>query len=170
MKYLFSLLILLIVTTAVGREPQRGYRGFVDANVDMSFQQSSYSSGVDTYYGLSTSHGCQLNPHYFIGAGFVWEHVRKHDDRHYSAEFPYYVHFRTDWTINERFPIYGDVRVGGVLFGDCRFYLSPTVGYRFNWGRKLNLNLGMGVTFRSYDWSDEKTLHPQLSFRVGIDF
>ncbi|WP_303044763.1 hypothetical protein [Muribaculum intestinale] len=36
--------------------------------------------------------------------------------------------------------------------------------------RKLNLNLGMGVTFRGYDWSDEKTLHPQLSFRVGIDF
>lgn len=48
--------------------------------------------------------------------------------------------------------------------------LSPTVGYRLNLGRKSNVNFGIGMNLRGYRWNDEKTLHPQLSVRVGVDF
>lgn len=68
--------------------------------------------------------------------------------------------------ISRYMAIYVSVEFSGVNTG----FLSPTIGYRLNWGRKANLNLGLGMTFRGYGWSDEKTLHPQLSVRIGVDF
>ncbi len=161
------LLALLIVLSASATDPRRGYRGFVDANVDMTIH-SGDDGGVIVYTGISTSHGFQFNSHYYLGAGIGWELVV--DDGWLSSyQHPYYLHGRTDWTFGH-FPLYGDIRVGGVLWGEHRFFLSPTIGYRLNWGRKANLNLGLGMTFRGYGWSDEKTLHPQLSVRIGVDF
>lgn len=169
MKNFFTLIALISALTMAAREPQRGYRGFVDANVDLTFVGGGYGeSCVETYYGISTSHGFQFNPHFFLGGGLMFERVHTRNSGH-KMENPIYVHARTDWTFG-RVPLYGDVRIGGVLFGDYRFYMSPTVGYRFNWGRKANLNVGAGMTFRGYGWSDEKTLHPQLAVRLGIDF
>lgn len=160
---------LMLSFTMAANEPQKGYRGFVDTNVDLSFQQGAYGDNTTTvYYGISTSHGCQINRHYFLGAGLMFE--RHHPVSHNSGfGFPVYLHARTDWTFG-KFPLYGDVRIGGVILGDYRLYLSPTVGYRLNLGRKSNLNFGIGLNLRGYRWSDEKALHPQLAVRVGIDF
>ena len=169
-KQLFPLLALLMSPLAVtADEPQKGYRGFVDANVDLSFQQGGYGDNTTTvYYGVSTSHGYQFNNHFFLGAGLMFE--RHHPVYHNSGfSFPLYIHARTDWTFG-KIPLYGDVRVGGVILGDYRLYLSPTVGYRLNLGRKSNVNFGIGMNLRGYRWNDEKTLHPQLAIRVGVDF
>lgn len=169
MRHIFALIIAIVSMAAFALEPQRGYRGFVDGNVDLTFKNDGGGeSWVNTYYGISTSHGFQFNPHFFLGAGLMWERVNIHGSFK-NAEVPYFLQARTDWTFG-RFPLYGDLRIGGVIRGDYRFYLSPTVGYRFNWGKKMNLNIGIGMTFRGYGWSDEKTLHPQLAFRCGFDF
>lgn len=163
------LAVSLLPLTASAADPAKGYRGFVDANVDLSFHHGGYGNNtVTAYYGISTSHGYQFNSHYFLGAGVMFE--RHHPVSHnLGYEFPIYLHARTDWTFG-RFPLYGDVRIGGVMFGEYRFYFSPTVGYRLNLGHKSNLNFGLGMNFRGYGWSDQKTLHPQLAIRVGIDF
>ena len=169
-RHIFLLItISLLSFTVAANEPKKGYRGFVDANVDLSFHQGGYGdNSVTVYYGLSTSHGYQFNSHYFLGGGLMFE--RHHPVYHnYGYSFPVYLHARIDWTFG-KFPLYGDVRIGGVLFGDYRLYLSPTVGYRLNLGRKSNLNFGIGLNLRGYRWNDEKTLHPQLAIRVGIDF
>lgn len=166
-KILIAALVLAIAPAASARELQRGYRGFVDANVDLSFRSSYFETWIDVYYGVSTSHGYQLNPHFFLGAGVAWEQVMEHS--WHKREYPYFVQARTDWTFG-KVPLYADVRVGGVLFGDYRLYLSPTVGYRLDWGKRMALNFGLGVTLRGYGWSDTKTLHPQLSVRVGVEF
>lgn len=164
---LFLITAFIISVSAFAGEPRKGYRGFVDANVDFSFNQGRYDdNAVTTYYGLSTSHGYQFNSHYFLGAGLMYE--RTHPLFHSIFQVPVYVHARTDWTFG-RFPVYGDIRIGGVVLGEYRFYFSPTVGYRLSIGRKSNLNFGIGMNFRGYGWSDQKTLHPQLALRAGID-
>ena len=170
MKQPFILLVAFIFSlTSTANEHGRGYRGFVDTNVDLSLNQGGFGDNtVTVYYGVSTSHGYQFNRHLFLGAGIMYE--RHHPLSHnWGNGFPIFVHARTDWKFG-RFPLYGDVRIGGVILGDYRLYLSPTVGYRLNLGGKSNLNFGIGMNFRGYRWSDEKTIHPQLAVRVGIDF
>ena len=67
-------------------------------------------------------------------------------------------------------------------------YFSPAVGYRFNWGRKVGINLGLGMTLAAYKREiyditvvpgeifdikyvgTEHPLKPYFSFRVGFDF
>lgn len=163
----FILTTFVFSISLLAREPQKGYRGFVDANADFSFNKDYSGSDVLTYYGVSTSHGYQLNSHYFLGAGLMFEKTTPLF--HSIFQVPVYVHARTDWTFG-RLPLYGDVRIGGVVLGEYRFYFSPTVGYRLNLGRKTNFNFGLGMNFRGYGWSDEKTLHPQLAVRAGFDF
>ena len=163
--------VFLFANTATANEPQKGYRGFVDANVDLAFTQNGYGNNtLKTYYGISTSHGYQFNPHFFLGAGLMVE--RSHPGNYsefLQGTFPFFVQARTDRKIG-RLPLYADVRIGGVIFGEYRLFISPTVGYRLNLGRKSNLNFGIGMNLRGYRWSDEKTFHPQLAIRVGIDF
>ena len=169
-KQLFFIITIFISSnTATANEPQKGYRGFVDTNVDFSFNQDGYGDNtVTVYYGISTSHGYQINSHFFLGAGLMYE--RHHPiSYNWGHSFPLYLHARSDWKLGH-FPVYGDVRIGGVFLGDYRLYFSPTVGYRLNLGNKSNLNFGIGMNFRGYSWTDEKTLHPQLAVRVGIDF
>ncbi len=168
-KYiLISLILASCCIAASAKEPTKGYRGFVDANVDLSFNQSVYGETTVVYYGVSTSHGYQFNPHLFVGAGLVLE--RHHPVSHnYGYEFPIFAHARTDWQFG-RFPLYGDIRIGGVILGDDRLYISPTVGYRLNLGGKSNLNFGIGLNLRGYRWGDESSIHPQLAIRAGIDF
>lgn len=166
---LIILAMVVLPLTAAGREPQRGYRGFVDTGVDLSFHRGYYGNSTATvYYGIATSHGYQFNSHFFLGAGVMYERVHR-DSYFYGGEYPIYLHARTDWTLG-RFPVYGDLRVGGVILGEYRLLISPTVGYRLSLGRKSNLNFGIGMNLRGYGWSDEKTFHPQLAIRVGIDF
>jgi len=155
--------------TATANEPGRGYRGFVDTNVDLSFRQDVFGNNSTTiFYGISTSHGYQFNRHLFLGAGIMYE--RHHPVTHnFGHGFPIFAHARTDWKFGN-LPLYGDIRIGGVILGHNRLYISPTVGYRQNLGGKSNLNFGIGMNLRGLGWSDEKTIHPQLAVRVGIDF
>lgn len=171
MKHAHSLLLVMLIScmSLHASDPQRGYRGFVDINTDFSFKNEGYGeSNTEVYYSLSTTHGFQFSPHFFLGAGVAWERISDRAGLR-NSEIPLFVQGRTDWTFG-RVPLYGDLRIGGVMFGDYRFYLSPTVGYRLALGQRINLNVGIGMTFRGLGWSDEKTLHPQLALRVGIDF
>ena len=171
MKHVLSLLLVLLISciSLHASDPRKGYRGFVDINTDFSFRDEGYGeNNVEVYYSLSTTHGFQFSPHFFLGAGVAWERITARDGLR-NFESPLFVQGRTDWTFGH-VPLYGDLRIGGVMFGDYRLYLSPTVGYRLALGQRINLNVGIGMTFRGLGWSNEKTLHPQLALRVGIDF
>ena len=60
---------------------------------------------------------------------------------------PLFVQVRTAQKWGQFTP-FGDLRVGFNCCDGGGIYLSPTVGYRLNWGRKANLNLGIGLTLR----------------------
>lgn len=182
----FSLLgLMLISSVASGRSPERGYRGFVDwsNNVRSELVWSGLPRSTVFYTGGSTCHGFQFDSHFFVGGGFVFEYSRRLDNHLFSP----FVSGRYDVSFGSFTP-FGDVRLGYNLTDGGGVYFSPSVGYRFNWGRKMGVNVAVGLNLTGYsvvcyDMSEDvigythlyKTgtyhrAHAYFSFRVGIDF
>ena len=72
------LTIIAVTNVSEARQPRRGYRGFVEwsssvrsDNVAVFDNQGNFSTDRQGsfYTGFSRSHGCQINPMFFIGAG-----------------------------------------------------------------------------------------------------
>lgn len=191
MNRLFSLLAALILAAfcAGARQPEQGYRGFVESSnsvrrerygiivPDFSYKETEFRTG------LSTSHGYQFNPWLFVGAGVEYQRAIE-QGTDYLAPF---AHVRTDQLFG-RFSPFASLRLGYNLTNDGGIYFSPEIGYRFNWGRKVGLNVGAGLTLEGYKlymfdaaiapdgyltaykaWT-ERRCHVYFTFRVGIDF
>lgn len=143
-RFSVFLAAVAMMLPAAAREPQRGYRGFVDwDNSITSYKIDEGQRETVWFTGGSTSHGFQFNPHFFLGGGLMIEGSNKLE----MATLPLFVQVRTDQKWGQFTP-FGDLRVGFNCCDGGGIYLSPTVGYRLNWGRKANLNLGIGLTLR----------------------
>lgn len=184
-KFLSLLCALCCIGSIFAREPQRGYRGFVEWSNDVtSFKIDEHTSQSFYYTGVSTSHGFQFNPHLFVGGGITLERYVDYD----TWFTPIFAQVRTDQKWG-KFTPFGDLRVGYNSADGAGYFLSPTIGYRFNWGRKVNINAGLGLTLRGYsveqydfdidivngyfDMTYLGTKHStkaMFSFRLGIDF
>lgn len=183
---IFIATLLMIVLAASARQPERGYRGFLDW--DNSFYRvDTWMPGNKTtafYTGISTSHGYQISPLFYVGAGISFEHCGKFDNSYLTP----FVHGRSDFRFGRVTP-FGEVRLGYNLTNGGGVFFSPNVGYRFNWGRKMGVNLGLGLSLYGYSADIyEPADNPvngydtyvkvgvyhgcrvSFSFRVGIDF
>ena len=192
MKKSFIIILTIIAATICGeaRQPREGYRGFFDLNFSTRTDNSLYFGGINFYTerctsyfgGVSTTHGYQINSHVFAGVGISMEY--NPDDWYWII--PVYADCRYDMQFG-KFTPYADARLGVNLSDGIGLYFSPMVGYRFNWGRKVGLNLGMGLTLASYSVvvmegevepgyinitqvSTTQRIHPYFSIRFGIDF
>ncbi len=185
--------ILLTAICSFGRQPERGYRGFVDWTNRVYHHTDPYWS--KTYYvpGISTSHGYQFNPLLFAGVGLDYSlEDSGFFGKHYYDFSNYFLSLfadvRTDLQFG-KFTPFADLRIGLNATSYGTVYFSPSIGYRFNWGRKVGLNLGVGYTLDGYRCPEYKqvetiygytTLVPtgnkinynlsSFTFRVGIDF
>ncbi len=205
MKRTLIAFFVILLTTSCGfaRQPERGYRGFVDwTNRIYKNNSFSYYNHTNFCPGISTSHGYQFNSWLFAGVGidytledcgyYIWD---KNDKSHYHLKFDPTNYFlsifadvRTDLQFG-KFTPFADLRIGMNATSSGKVYFSPSIGYRFNWGRKVGLNLGVGYTLDGYSYSEYKqvetiygytTLVPtgnkinrylsSFTFRVGIDF
>ncbi len=91
MKRTIFLLLAIIAFAHVSeaRQPKRGYRGFLEWSssvrsdnfgvIDIHGNLSMKRQG-SFYTGFSTSHGYQINPMFFIGAGLGMERCGKLDN------------------------------------------------------------------------------------------
>lgn len=155
MKKVVSILTIILATaSAEARQPNKGYRGFLDWSSSIRSEQFGYITleGALTTYrdntfytGFSTSHGYQINPMLFVGAGIGMERCGKWD----SWIAPVFLQGRADLLFG-KFTPFGDLRIGYNVANGGGIYVSPTVGYRFNWGRKMGVNLGLGVSIAGY--------------------
>lgn len=188
MKKVFAVILLLLLCVsqagAEGRDPQRGYRGFVDSE-NFIFPDLGFLAGgggdSDFWTGFSTVHGYQLNPQLFVGGGmsFVWM-LNDQDDREDKGRLmymPLFADVRTDLRFG-RFTPFADLRMGCNLLRHGAFSGALTVGYRFNWGRRVAINLALGVNLRGirhedYDsgWNDEVGLwsRPTGHYSTGYE-
>lgn len=189
---IFLLAIIAFAHITEARQPDRGYRGFLEwsssvrsdnfgifdihGNLRMERQGSFYT-------GFSTSHGYQINPMFFIGAGLGMERCGSLDN--WIA--PIFIQGRADLKLG-RFTPFGDLRFGANIAEGGGVYVSPTIGYRFNWGRRMGVNLGAGLTLAGYKAEHyegivtapdsyeiqyvgtKRHVRAYFSFRLGIDF
>lgn len=144
---------------------QKGYRGFVDVEYYLSIDARSKSR-----IGFSTSHGYQVLPYLYVGAGVgmqfitnmldpsegVWSYKRKT-----FTPIPVFADVRLD-LYKYKFTPFVDVRVGKT-FGDKAFGLmfNPSVGCRIALKNSLALNVSLGYSMQStdlYPYSGEYTI------------
>lgn len=200
-----SLLLSAAVATATlsgyARQPERGYRGFAEwtnrlshHTYESSYEGETYSwSTTDYSPGISTSHGYQFNPWLFLGAGidFSLKDIGNLNSHYYhfdNNQVAIFAEGRTDLKFG-KFTPFGDIRIGWNAASYGTVYFSPSIGYRFNWGRKVGINVGVGYTLDAYryeDFIDATTPdgwptfvmtgeyvnwhRSSFTFRVGIDF
>lgn len=112
------------------------------------------------------------------GAGYEynlnWKKYHHRDESRYVI--PVFAEARLDARWN-RFTPFFSVRLGANLAEHGGIYFSPTVGYRFNWGRKSAINFGLGVTLYGKWWSYQDyiespdgghVLGPETSYRGTV--
>lgn len=184
--------VIAVALASEARQPERGYRGFFEWSNSVrsdNFGVLDIHGNLKTerqgtfYTGFTTSHGYQINPMFFVGAGLGMEHCGKLD----NWVAPVFIQGRVDLKLG-RFTPFGDLRLGANIAEGAGVYISPTVGYRFNWGRRMGVNLGAGLSLAgyraehyegtvtgpdSYEIQYIGTRHhirPYFSFRLGIDF
>ncbi len=148
------LAVALICGAALARQPQRGYRGFIDWSNNLRSEKYQYElldGAMFThrttffYTGISTSHGYQFNPLLFVGGGLDIEYNSKLADYIFAP----FAHVRTDFKFNNFTP-FAEARLGYAMRDGGGVYFSPNIGYRFNWGRKMGVNVGLGLTLLGY--------------------
>lgn len=189
---LFVLAVALICHISEARQPRRGYRGFLEWDSSLRTEKFGYPDidgnifmrRENTFYtGFSTSHGYQINQIFFVGVGFGMERC----DKANNWIAPVFFQGRADLQFG-KFTPFGDIRLGVNLGQGAGVYFSPAVGYRFNWGRKIGVNLGVGLTLAGYKvehydgvmvtpdcfviqyLGSSRRVRPYFSFRLGIDF
>ena len=116
---------------------QRGYRGFFDLGYTIGTGDYDDASRLE----LSTTHGYQFNPHFFLGAGVG---VTYWHDMDYVG-LPIFVDVRAD-ILKYWVSPFIDFKIGYSFIDIEGVYFAPTVGCRFDVGGKASLNLGIGYT------------------------
>lgn len=188
MKAKKNILLLAAACAALSgaaRDPEPGYRGFIDwSNGFTSYTNGTTNKSQGTWFsGVQTSHGYQFTPYLYVGAGMGVEH-----SNHFNQyTVPVFLDARTDLRFDKYTP-YADVRLGYNLVDGGGIYFSPTVGYRLNWGRKANFNVGIGMALRGYSvemydvtvdkdggmtthyGGKERRTKPMFALRLGFDF
>ncbi|MDE6548230.1 MAG: hypothetical protein K2L22_04450 [Muribaculaceae bacterium] len=190
-----SFAILLLAACGFARQPERGYRGFAEWTNRIYHDSYNYSYRSNTHYspGIATSHGYQFNPWLFAGAGIdlTLSDIGILNHHAYSlnqTELAIFAEGRTDLKFG-KFTPFADIRLGWNTSENGKAYFSPSIGYRFNWGRKVGINIGIGYTLDTYRYEkhiqgttpEGYTIYvptgeyynwnkSSFTFRVGIDF
>lgn len=164
MKKVFILIAVIVLISSFargeGRDPQGGYRGFVESE-SFIYPDFGFLAGgggeSDFWTGISTVHGYQFNSYLFVGAGMsaVWllNDNDYHSEKSKLKYLPLFADVRTDLRFG-RFTPFADLRMGCNLLRHGAFSGALTIGYRFNWGRRVSLNLAFGVNLRGNRYED----------------
>lgn len=155
-------------------QPQRGYRGMFESSnyliINPGFLTGDGGSST-VFAGFATSHGFQFNSWLYAGGGAGFEYNlnwKKHrNSEHGRWVIPLFAEGRLDarW---DCFTPYFSARLGANLADHGGVYFSPTVGYRFNWGRKSSINFSMGMSLYGRRFtSREHILEPGGGITLG---
>lgn len=154
-KIVLILSLALVSLTATALQPVKGYRGFIDWSnyLGLNLGFLTGDGGESTVYtGFTTSHGYQFNSWLYVGGGAglecytAWKKYGHNPNEETRFVIPLFAEARLDARWN-RFTPFFSAQLGANLADHGGIYFSPTVGYRFNWGRKSAINFGLGASF-----------------------
>lgn len=124
------------------------YRGFL---------HESFTIGNGDYEinrnDLTTSHGIQILPQLFAGAGVGVSYFFNSDyDDSGVWSFPIFAHLRSEF-LNKRISPYADMKIGYTIGNEIDgFYFAPTIGCHFYFGNsKWGASVGIGYTLQMAD-------------------
>ncbi len=152
----------------------KGYRGRVEAGEITDVIYGELKSAIS----ISTSHGYQFSPYFFLGAGIGL-------DYHFGESIAYMPIFANarGYFEDKKIAPFVDVKIGCSLINGKGFYFNPSAGYSF--GKKkctFNLSLGYNVhqgrvprlAYNSHydiieNGYNKKILHG-VSLKFGVEF
>ena len=147
MKRIVSVLVLVtfMFTFASAQELEGGrYKGFVDAFFGLN-KIEAQSGLKENSIGLTTSHGYQINPYLYTGAGIGMHYYSKGDG---IVGLPLFANFRANLGTGAVTP-FVDVKVGYSPMKKVRgLYFSPSIGLRMGVEGNGAANLTIGYTMQ----------------------
>lgn len=190
-KLLFLLCALLAGATANAQGSfEKGYRGYADLG---------YTIGIGDYefgrFEISTTHGYQVCPYFFVGAGVGFHFMSKYDTkgmgdfaldkRDSKVSIPFYADFRGTFT-KTKFAPFVDVKLGHFVNNRDGFYANASAGVRIKTVGKQAVSLSIGYTFENLEFETfghftsstnmDYTRHPRklnaegISIKLGYEF
>lgn len=147
-----------------------GYKGFVDFGYSIPVGSDSESSGRIEF---TTSHGYQVNPYFYLGAGAGVNYYCEEGVDSWS--FPLFVNPRLTIPTPGSVSAFIDTKVGYTVGEDIEgFYLAPSLGTRIALTNRNAINLSMGYTLQKanydyYGYSGSLSINA-ITFKLGFEF
>lgn len=167
------ILLFALLLSAIGSNAQNTakncYRGYVDAG---------YSVGIGDYdfgrFEVNTSHGYQINPYLFIGAGtglhFMASYKTKDMDipldvRDSKVDIPVFANIRCNF-LKKKVSPFVDVKGGTYVTNSGGLYVNASAGCRFSINEKQAINLSVGYTTEKlqFETFDRFTSHTSMEY------
>lgn len=192
-----TLLLFFVLSCCISKAQsiQTGYHGFVDLGYNYYISQLSPST-----IELTTSHGYQFNPYFFLGAGLgfdftgeaTWGEVdhKPYNKRESKVDIPIFFNLRANFTKTMLTP-FVDGKVGAYINNEGGIYANFSLGCRYsiNNGNGISVSVGYemrkvtveqlemvtGNKYNNYNYSIYYSERPDQSvdgfvFKVGFDF
>lgn len=158
MKRLGIILLFLVSISSFAKSQNvygNCYRGFVDVG---------YNIGVGDYqfgrFEISSSHGYQVNPFFFVGAGFGLHFMSEYetpnmsialDVRDSSVEIPLFANLKCNFTKSKVAPFI-DLKAGTFVTNNGGLYANISGGCRIATKDKQAVNVSVGYTMQKLEF------------------
>ncbi len=167
--FLLSALLFSVIGLNAQNIARNCYRGYIDAG---------YSIGVGDYdfgrFEINTSHGYQINPYLFIGAGtglhFMSSYKTKGMDipldvRDSKVDIPVFANIRCNFLKKKVCPFL-DVKGGTYVTNSGGLYVNASAGCRFSINEKqaINLSIGYATEKLQFETFDRFVNHTSLNY------
>ncbi len=173
MKKLILTVVAALATVFGMSAREAGYRGFVDVGYAFSTSKLEVTDGWNTYTTdisnrlmVSTTHGYQIMPYVFVGAGVGMTYWHEADDS--SIGIPIFADIRADILPDSRFCPFVDAKIGYSVCDIEGLYFNPQVGFRFGLTETIGINLGVGIQMQKVKDIDGSC--NAVTLKLGLDF
>lgn len=182
MKKLFILVAMLIVGIAAHSQNVSGkcYRGYIDAGYSFGAGGKARNLAIDRLE-FNTSHGYQVNPYIFIGAGFGVHLMSSYEtlvtERDRCVDVPVFANLRFNFTKTRVAPFF-DAKAGLYVTNNGELYLNPSLGVRLAVNKKQAINFSIGYTYANLEYRKigsryidyKKYPTDAVTVRLGFEF
>lgn len=176
-KFIISAILLLVCLSSSAqsafRERHGAYKGFLDVGLASSFADGENS----VTFSLRTSHGIQINPFIFAGAGVGVGVATGSQYDEATVMAPIFAHTRYNFSRSTISP-YLDVK-GGYSVGDFNGgYFQPSLGVSLPVTSRFAIDFGLSYTLNThkesylnwyYEYKERMCMHT-LSLNFGFEF
>lgn len=167
--FLLFALLFAVISSNAQNTAKNCYRGFVDAG---------YSVGIGDYdfgrFEVNTSHGYQINPYLFIGAGtglhFMASYKTKDMDipldvRDSKVDIPVFANVRCNF-LKKKVSPFVDVKGGTYVTNSGGLYVNASAGCRFSINEKqaINISVGYATEKLQFETFDRFTSHTSMDY------